>query len=250
MILLSVYFSKETPFVRVNLLPLRTTSHAHIRAHIRVYARAFQQRCCFFAVTSVTRGVNLGGKTVYFLDNGEEKQNLFRCLLLYIFCTWITNLLKFIQTDTISSWNTMGYYIPCDTCDSKNAKTLDRSVRVRARERVFIGIFTIPMFPFLFLFQSKGFLGFSPFIENNTSVSIKQHVVFNKTTRRFQQNNTSFSAKQHDVFDKTNRGLWGSGTRFPTIPSSDNAQQAEENRKNSKKQNTLDLTSWNCQNQG
>ena len=87
MILLSVYFSKETPFVRVNLLPLRTTSHAHIRAHIRVYARAFQQRCCFFAVTSVTRGVNLGGKTVYFLDNGEEKQNLFRCLLLYIFCT-------------------------------------------------------------------------------------------------------------------------------------------------------------------
>ena len=66
MILLSVYFSKETPFVRVNLLPLRTTSHAHIRAHIRAYSRAFQLRCCFFAVTSVTRGVNLGGKTFYF----------------------------------------------------------------------------------------------------------------------------------------------------------------------------------------
>ena len=99
----------------------------------------------------------------------------------------------------------MGYYIPCDTCDSKNAKTLDRSVRVRARERVFIGIFTIPMFPFLFLFQSKGFLGFSPFIENNTSVSIKQHVSFNKTTRRFQQNNTSVSTKQHVVFSKTTR---------------------------------------------
>ena len=144
----------------------------------------------------------------------------------------------------------MGYYIPCDTCDSKNAKTLDRSVRVRARERVFIGIFTIPMFPFLFLFQSKGFLGFSPFIENNTSVSIKQHVSFNKTTRRFQQNNTSFSAKQHDVFDKTNRWFRGSGTRFRTMPSSDNVQQTEGNRKNSKKQNTLDLTSWNCQNQG
>ena len=99
----------------------------------------------------------------------------------------------------------MGYYIPCDTCDSKNAKTLDRSVRVRARERVFIGIFTIPMFPFLFLFQSKGFLGFSPFIENNTSVSIKQHVSFNKTTRRFQQNNTMFSTKQHVVSNKTTR---------------------------------------------
>ena len=99
----------------------------------------------------------------------------------------------------------MGYYIPCDTCDSKNAKTLDRSVRVRARERVFIGIFTIPMFPFLFLFQSEGFLGFYPFIENDTSVSIKRHVVFNKTTRRFQQNNTSFPTKQHDVFNKTTR---------------------------------------------
>ena len=108
----------------------------------------------------------------------------------------------------------MGYYIPCDTCDSKNAKTLDRSVRVRARERVFIGIFTIPMFPFLFLFQSKGFLGFSPFIENNTSVSIKQHVSFNKTTRRFQQNNTSFSAKQHVVFDKTTRCFQQNNTMF------------------------------------
>ena len=144
----------------------------------------------------------------------------------------------------------MGYYIPCDTCDSKNAKTLDRSVRVRARERVFIGIFTIPMFPFLFLFQSKGFLGFSPFIENNTSVSIKQHVSFNKTTRRFQQNNTMFSTKQHVISNKTTRGLRGSGTCLRAIPSSDNAQQTEGNRKISKKQNTLDLTSWNCQNQG
>ena len=90
----------------------------------------------------------------------------------------------------------MGYYIPCETCDSKNAKTLDRSVRVRARERVFIGIFTIPMFPFLFLFQSEGFLGFSPFIENVTSFPTKQHVLFSKTTRCFQQNNTMFSTKQ------------------------------------------------------
>ena len=90
----------------------------------------------------------------------------------------------------------MDYCTPCDTCDSKNAKTLDRIVRVRARERVFIGIFTIPMFPFLFLFQSEGFLGFSPFIENDTSLSTKQHVVSNKTTRRFQRNNTMFSTKQ------------------------------------------------------
>ena len=163
-------------------MPLRTTS----RAHIRVYARAFQQRCCFFAVTSVTHGVNLSGKTFYFLDNEEEKQSHFRGIILCMFGTWITYLLKHVQTNIVSNWNAAGYYIPCDTCDSKNAKTLDRSVRVRARERVFIGIFTIPMFPFLFLFQGEGFLGFSPFIENNTSVSIKRHVVFNKTTRQFQ----------------------------------------------------------------
>ena len=115
----------------------------------------------------------------------------------------------------------MGYYIPCDTCDSKNAKTLDRSVRVRARERVFIGIFTIPMFPFLFLFQSKGFLGFSPFIENNTSVSTKQHVSFNKTTRRFQQNNTSFSTTQRVVFREKcrnrQRGAEKESTQAQTI---------------------------------
>ena len=110
----------------------------------------------------------------------------------------------------------MDYCTPCDTCDSKNAKTLDRSVRVRARERVFIGIFTIPMFSFLFLFQSEGFLGFSPFIENDTSVSIKRHVVINKTTRRFQQNNTSFPTKQHDVFDKTTRRFQQNNTMFST----------------------------------
>ncbi len=47
--------------------------------HARTYARtrAFQQRCCFFAVTSVTGSVNLGGKTSYFLDNGEEKKKPF-----------------------------------------------------------------------------------------------------------------------------------------------------------------------------
>jgi len=86
---------------------------------------------------------------------------------------------------------------------------------------VFIGIFTIPMFPFLFLFQGEGFLGFSPFIENNTSVSIKRYVVFNKTTRHFQQNNTWVERKRHALSGNT---------------SSDNAQQAEGNRKNSKKQ--------------
>ena len=33
------------------------------RACTRVGVRAFQQRCCFFAVTSVTHGEKVGGKT-------------------------------------------------------------------------------------------------------------------------------------------------------------------------------------------
>ena len=74
-----------------------------------------------------------------------------------------------------------------------------------ARERVIIDIFTnsfldssvpslLPSFSTLLLFFSV------PPI-----VCEKQHVVFNKTTRRFQQNNTSFSAKQHVTFNKTTR---------------------------------------------
>ena len=39
--------------------------------------------------------------------------------------------------------------------------------------------------------------------KNNTSFSIKQHVVFSKTSRRFQQNKPSFSVKQHVVFGKS-----------------------------------------------
>ena len=254
MILLSVYFSKETPFAFVLGTPssgktdaivnnFAHARHARTYTHIRAYARAFQQRCCFFCCHKCHTRCKFGWKNLLFLDNEEEKQSYFRGLILCMFGTWITHLLKHVQTNLISNWNTTDYYISCDTCDSKNAKTLDRSVRVRARERVFIGIFTIPMFPFLFLFQSEGFLGFSPFIENDTSVSIKRHVVFNKTTRQFQQNNTMFSTKQHVISNKTTRGLRGSGTRFRAMPSSDNAQQTEGNRKNSKKQNTLDLTS-------
>ena len=40
-------------------------------------------------------------------------------------------------------------------------------------------------------------------MKNKLSFSVKQHVIFSKTTRRFQQNNTSFSVKQHVIFSKT-----------------------------------------------
>ena len=39
--------------------------HQPSRARKRV-TRAFQQRCCFFAVTSVTHGAKVGGKTTNF----------------------------------------------------------------------------------------------------------------------------------------------------------------------------------------
>ena len=86
MILLSVYFSKETPFVRVNLLPLRTTSHAHIRAHIRAYAR-LPTAMLFFCCHKCHTRCKFGWKNLLFLDNEEEKQSHFRSLILCIFGT-------------------------------------------------------------------------------------------------------------------------------------------------------------------
>ena len=46
-------------------------------SHVRAYARAFQQRCWFFAVTSVTQGKNLEGKTEQILEGGKERKTTF-----------------------------------------------------------------------------------------------------------------------------------------------------------------------------
>ena len=54
------------------------------------------------------------------------------------------------------------------------------------------------------------------FFQNHPSFSIKQHVVFNKTTRHFQQNNTSFPTKQHVVFSKTTRRFQQNNTSLST----------------------------------
>ena len=54
------------------------------RACIRVRARAFQQRCCFFAVTSVTHGEKVGGKTPIW-GAIQAKKALFLFLLQHIF---------------------------------------------------------------------------------------------------------------------------------------------------------------------
>ena len=189
--------------------PSRTTTHTG-HAHKYARTRAPSNSDVVFCCHKCHRRYKFRWKNLLFLDNEEEKQSLFRDLILCMFGTWIMHLLKYIQTNIVSNWNTADYYIPSDTCDSKNAKTLAGCVRVRARERVIIGIFTIPIF--YFYFRVKDFSASKPllkttrrFQQNNTSFPTKQHDVSNKTTRCFQQNNTMFSTKQHDVFDKTNR---------------------------------------------
>ena len=72
-------------------------------------------------------------------------------------------------------------------------------VYARARGRDVIGIFTIRIGCSRLLFRGWVFSRSLPFIENNTSFSSKQHVVFLKTTRRFPQNNTSFEEKERIV---------------------------------------------------
>ena len=68
-----------------------------------------------------------------------------------------------------------------------------------ARGRVIIGIFTI-LFLVVFI-TSKSRKSIHPLLEKNKpSFSVKQHVVFNKTTRRFLQNKPMFSTKRADVF--------------------------------------------------
>ena len=65
--------------------------------HARVYARAFQQRCWFFAVTSVTQRGNFDGKTDQFLEGGREIKMTFDSRSRCVFSLWNPNLLKYVQ---------------------------------------------------------------------------------------------------------------------------------------------------------
>ena len=73
-----------------------------------------------------------------------------------------------------------------------------------ARERMIIGIFTIHFLIVFIIPQSWKSIHLL-LEKNKPSFSAKQHVIFSKTSRRFQQNNTSFSVKQHVIFSKTTR---------------------------------------------
>ena len=69
--------------------------------------------------------------------------------------------------------------------------------RTRTREKGGLQVFSHS------IFQTSP-LPFAISRKNDTSVSTKQHVVFNKTTRRFQQNNVSFLGR-NVVIDKGER---------------------------------------------
>ena len=64
-----------------------------------------------------------------------------------------------------------------------------------ARERMIIGIFTIHFLIVFIIPQS--WKSIHPLLEKNKPLfSVKQHVIFNKTTRRFVKNKPMFYEKQ------------------------------------------------------
>ena len=65
-------------------------------SYVCVRARAFQQRCCFFAVTSVTRREKNGQKNSRKFSETQEIKRYFRYLLPRTNPTRITSLLTFI----------------------------------------------------------------------------------------------------------------------------------------------------------
>ena len=66
-------------------------------SYVCVRARAFQQRCCFFAVTSVTRRAKDRQKIAEKFSETQEVKCDFRYLLHRTNPTRITSLLIFIQ---------------------------------------------------------------------------------------------------------------------------------------------------------
>ena len=109
--------------------------------------------------------------------------------LLVVFSAYFQSLkfvfVKICPIYVVIDWIIVCCLLFCDTCDSKNAKTPGMRLYARARGRDVIGIFTIRIGCSRLLFRGWVFSRSLPFIENNTSFSPKQHVVFTKITRRF-----------------------------------------------------------------
>ena len=66
-------------------------------SYVCVRARAFQQRCCFFAVTSVTRREKDRQKIAEKFSETQDEKRTFRYLLPRTNPTRTTSLLTFIQ---------------------------------------------------------------------------------------------------------------------------------------------------------
>ena len=197
MILLSVYFSKETPFVRVNLLPLRTTSHAHIRAHIRVYAR-LPTAMLFFCCHKCHTRSKLGWKNGLFSRQwGRETKPLSVSSSVY-FLHLNHEFVKIHSDRYYIQLKYNGLLHPLwHLWQQKCKNSWQERARTRARKGVY-RYFHNSNVPFPISISGWRISRLLP-------LYWKQHVSFNKTIRRFQQNNTSFSAKQHVVSNKTTR---------------------------------------------
>ena len=129
-----------------------------------------------------------------------HKTRILRCIFKLISEGQSPHLLKPIHNYTVTNRISTPYLQTCDTCDSKNTKTPVTRAYAYATEGVIIGVFTFPQTQFL---TSVSPIIFSPFpscIKNEPSLSIKRHVVFIKTTRRFPQNKPLFSSKHHVTF--------------------------------------------------
>ena len=121
-------------------------------SHVRAYARAFQQRCWFFAVTSVTQGEILREKLISFWKAEEREKRL-----LVEFSAYFQSLkiafVKICLIYIVIDWIIVCCLLFCDTCDSKNAKTPVMCVYACAREKGVIDVFTIRMQCSRFLFR-------------------------------------------------------------------------------------------------
>ena len=110
-------------FGRLREIEIEMKGEGRMLSLSRVCVRAFQQRCCFFAVTSVTREAkNESGKEDFRQKRRSKKGVLLRFIVENL-RRKIALLLKYILWIDVITCPLGGYMKRCDTCDSKNAKT-------------------------------------------------------------------------------------------------------------------------------
>ena len=136
------YFFSKSNIWKVNfsnkqkIVSLRDT-HTYTRA----YARAFPQRCCFFAVTSVTQPMLKRRKTLSSNSNHTAKQRL---VLPKTTCHFIKNNVSFYQkrrvvfqrmsalndTQVAHQWKTAERRIVSQQCPKNSANNQQRGTKI------------------------------------------------------------------------------------------------------------------------